>query len=43
MWIGDSQLLEGPPVESCLFAIGGLCRRSKSVWGSLLLPAPFRH
>jgi len=30
-WIGVTQLLEGPPVESCLCGIGGLWRRSKSV------------
>jgi len=37
IWIGASQLLEGPLVEACLCGIGGLWR---SVWGSLLLPAP---
>jgi hypothetical protein len=40
MWIGSFQLLEGPLVESCLYGIGGFWRRSKSMWGSLLLHAP---
>jgi hypothetical protein len=32
LWIGVTQLLEGPMVESCLCGIGGLWRRLKSVW-----------
>jgi len=39
MWIGATQLLDGPPIVSCLCGTEGLWSRSKSVWGNFLLHA----